>query len=171
MDPCTAFSLACGVIQIVDFSAKAVVMCKEVHAYGSLLKNQDLEEITKHLIDLQNDLSLPSNAQNLGSSQLPDDRGLEELAEKCSMTAQKLIMKLQALKVEGQHKRRQAIKKILKAFWEKGEIEDIQKRLDGYQRTLNTRILVNLRLVKDGYCCVSRAIGQVANDMNTKPCG
>lgn len=30
MDPLTAFSLACGVIQVVDLSTKIVVKCREL---------------------------------------------------------------------------------------------------------------------------------------------
>ena len=145
MDPLTAFSLACGVIQVVDFSLKALTKFKEIHDHGALSEYQDLEEITQHLTNLQTDLSLP---QSSGITQAPYDRGLVELATRCSATAAQLIAKLHKLRIEGPHKKRQAIVKTVKAFREKREIQDIQKRLDGYRNSLDSRILINLRFVR-----------------------
>lgn len=59
MDPLTAFSLACGVIQVVDFSIKVLAKCKEIHDHGALSEHQEVEEITKHLADLRTDISPP----------------------------------------------------------------------------------------------------------------
>lgn len=39
MDPFTAFSLACGVIQVVDFSTKLVGKCREVYRDGTSTEN------------------------------------------------------------------------------------------------------------------------------------
>lgn len=49
MDPLTAFSLACGVIQIVDFGTKVVQQCRELYKDGSLSEYVDVEEMAKHL--------------------------------------------------------------------------------------------------------------------------
>jgi len=35
MDPFTAFSLACGVIQVVDFSLNVIGKCREVYRDGT----------------------------------------------------------------------------------------------------------------------------------------
>lgn len=49
MDPVTAFSLAAGVLQVVDLSLKALSTCKEIYTDGSLAKNREIEELTKDL--------------------------------------------------------------------------------------------------------------------------
>ena len=144
MDPLTAFSLACGVIQVVDFSIKVLAKCKEIHDHGALSEHQEVEEITKHLTDLRIDVS-PS--QGSGTTQTPYERDLLELAKTCSATAEQLVAKFQTLKVEGPHKKRQAIFKGVKALRERKEIHNIEKRLDGYRSVLDTKILVNLRFV------------------------
>ena len=150
MDPLTAFSLACGVIQVVDFSIKVLAKCKEIHDHGALAEHQEVEEITNHLTDLRMDTSLP---QSSGSTQSPDDRELRELAKTCSTTAEQLVAKLQTLKIEGPHKKREAFFKTVKALREKREIHDLEKRLNRHRSVLDTKILVTLRFVEESASC------------------
>lgn len=58
MDPLTAFSLACGVIQVVDFSTKTVAKCVEIYKEGSSSEYRDLEDLTKHLVEARAKLDL-----------------------------------------------------------------------------------------------------------------
>ena len=147
MDPLTAFSLACGVIQVIDFSTKTLIKCQEIYKEGSLSEYQSLENLTKHLIDVRGKLNYPSGSQNIGNPITVNDQSLIELSEKCSSTADELVGRLHMLRIQGPHRRRQAISKTVKLLWEKGEIEEIQKRLDGYRTALDTQILISLRFV------------------------
>ena len=52
MDPLTAFSLACGVIQVVDFIGKILLTFKEIHKKGESAENQDLRQMNEVLLDL-----------------------------------------------------------------------------------------------------------------------
>jgi hypothetical protein len=49
MDPITAFGLAAGVLQVVDFSFKALSKCRELYQDGSLTEHKSTEEIAKQL--------------------------------------------------------------------------------------------------------------------------
>lgn len=49
MDPVTAFSLAAGVLQVLDLSLQALGKCREIHKDGSLAQHRQTEEITKSL--------------------------------------------------------------------------------------------------------------------------
>ena len=114
---------------------------------GSLSEYQSLENSTKHLIDVREKLDFHNAPQCTGSPITADDQSLIELSNQCSATAEQLVEKLHLLKIQGPHKRRQAISKTIKLLWEKGEIEEIEKRLGGYRTALNTQILVSLRFV------------------------
>jgi len=138
VDPLTAFSLACGIIQVVDFSTKAVKKCRELYKDGSLSENEDVEEMATHLTGLRTRLILPSQS---------NEDELLDLGEKCSDTAQALIVELQTLKVNGPYKKRQVIRKSIKALWKKGAIDESQKRLDDYRKLLDSRVLIDLRCV------------------------
>lgn len=147
MDPLTAFSLACGVIQVIDFSTKTLMKCKEIYKEGSLSDHRNLEDSIKHLIDIREKLDLPDATQRAESPIAANDQSLIELSRQCSATADQLVEKLHSLRIQGPHERPKAIFKTVKSLWEKGEIEEIQKRLDRYQTALDTQILVSLRSV------------------------
>ena len=143
MDPLTTFSVACGVIQVIDFSSKTLMTCREIYKEGSLSDYRSLENLAKHLIDTREKLDTSNDFQITA-----DNQSLIELSEKCSTTADQLVERLQALKIQGPHKRRQAILKTVRLLRERGEIEKIQKRLDQYRISLDTQILVSLRSVR-----------------------
>lgn len=150
MDPLTAFSLACGVIQVVDFSIKTLSKCKELYQEGSLAEYRELEDLTNHLVDVRDKLELTNVKRNAGALGVAEDQSLLEVAGQCSKTADHLVEKFRSLKIEGPHKKRQAVLKTVKHLWEKGELRDIQRRLDGYRNVLDTQILIDLRYVSFG---------------------
>ena len=49
MDPLTAFGPVAGVLQVIDFSFKAVISCREIYKDGSLADHLSEMEVTKFL--------------------------------------------------------------------------------------------------------------------------
>lgn len=49
MEPLAAFSLAAGVLQVVDFSFKAIKTCRELYKDGSLAEHRETTEIADAL--------------------------------------------------------------------------------------------------------------------------
>ena len=89
MDPLSAFSLACAVLQMVDFSYKLISATKSLYQKGSLEENDDLET---HLSALRSALN-SKRGLNCASYQLV------ELAGECNVTAQELLGELDNLEV------------------------------------------------------------------------
>ena len=149
MDPLTAFSLTCGVIQVVDFSTKIVVKCRQIYKDGATSENKEIESMAAHLADLATELKLPDTIQSpeFANQQYHDDQELLKLAEQCSETATELINELQKLSIQGRQRKRDAFRMAVKVVWKKDATENIQKRLEWYRRTLDTRILISLRSV------------------------
>lgn len=87
MDPLTVLTLACGVIQIVDFSAKILKKCQEIYDHGVFTEYQELDFLARHLTGLQTGLSIPEPSQIYGRPQAPGGEGIQELANQCSSTA------------------------------------------------------------------------------------
>ena len=150
MDPLTTFSLVCGVIQVVDFSIKTLSKCKELYREGSLSEYQKLEDLTNHLVDVRDKLELTTVKQNVGVLGAAEDQSLLDIAGQCSTTAEHLVEKLRSLKIEGPRQKLQAVSKTFIMLWKKGELQDIQSRVDGYRNVLDTQILINLRYVRFG---------------------
>ena len=138
MDPITVFSLVCGVVQIVDTSMEVAKKCRELYKDGTSSEDREIENMAKHLMDLHG--SLDPRTQGCPGE-------LRDLRSKCSDTAQQLCTEVQKLKVNGPHRKREAVVKTVKAVWKRNAIEEIQKQLDGYQKLLDSNILVDLRFV------------------------
>ena len=149
MDPLTAFSLTCGVIQVIDISTKIVVRCRQIYKDGATSEHKQIKSMAEHLTGLATDLKLPSTTESprIAHQQYHDDQELLELAEQCSETATELINELQKLGIQGRQRKRDAVRMAVKGAWKKDATESIQKRLESYRRTLDTRILVSLRSV------------------------
>lgn len=147
MDPLTAFSLTCGVIQVVDFSFKTLSKYREIYHDGSLSQYKQLEDLTKHLVGVREKLEIPAANKSIVRPVTSEEQGLVDVAGQCSETADQLVKHLHSFKIEGPRKRRQAILKTVKLLWEKNRIQDIQKRLDDHRNVLNTQILISLRYV------------------------
>lgn len=149
MDPLTAFSVACGVIQVVDFCKKVVDKCREIYKDGASSENKVIESMAQHLTNLFVELDSASAIPNPGPMprHYHDDQDLRKLAQQCSDTAKELIAELQKLSIQGQPGKREVLRKAVKIIWKKNTIDDIQTRLELYRRTLDTRILINLRFV------------------------
>ena len=150
MDPLTALSLACNALQIIDFGAKMIAKCKELHKHGALAENEEIESMARHLTNLTTDLKLPGSFPSAESVQQghQEDKDILKLAQRCSETASELICELQNLGIQGKHRRRDAVRKAIKETWNQSPMKSIQRRLKQYQRTLNTTILINLRYVR-----------------------
>ena len=138
MEPLAAFSLACCVIQVVDFSTKVVGNFRKICKDGSLSEHEEIKGLTRYLTEVR---------VKLGVTDHSSDEELFTLAAECSTTAQALITELEKLRVDGSHRKRQAVSKAFMSVRKKKCIDETQKRLGEYQRVLDTRILVDLRFV------------------------
>lgn len=138
MDPLSAFSLTCGVIQVIDFSTKAAKKCHELYRDGASSDNKEIEDMAKYLTGLRTNLDLTDGG---GVDNLLD------LGSKCSTTAEELVAELEKMRVDGPRRKRQAVKKTFKAMLKRNPIDDIQKRLEEYRKLLDSTILVDLRFV------------------------
>ena len=148
MDPVSAFSLACGVIQVVDFSLKISSTCRKLYKKGSLSDNDVIEGWAEDLKKLCAELNPPVTDEVPVGTLPANEQELLNLAASCSKTAHNLIKELDGLKISEPRKKREAFKQGFRSVWKKDVIEEIQKRLDSYQKSLDTRILVYVRYVR-----------------------
>ncbi len=107
MDPLTAFSLVCGIVQLVDFSTEVVEKCRELCKDGTSSENKDLEEMATQLTGLYTNLDLTTQE---------DTEELLDLGSKCSQTAQELVTALQKLKVDGPQRKPQVFGKAIQGY-------------------------------------------------------
>lgn len=75
MDPASAFTLACGIIQVVDFSTKILSAAKEYLHKGYTAQNDELESQMSSIDSLLSAL----NAERSSQSPSPDRDDIELL--------------------------------------------------------------------------------------------
>lgn len=144
MDPINAFSLACGVIQVVDFSTRILSQFREIYKNGSLSEHESIQSMTEHLTTLRADLQ-PSTSSP--ATQTAGDKDLIQLSTKCSDMAEELVAELQSLKVGSTGSRWKAVSVMYRSLKKKGTIDRMQKRLDECRKILDTKVLADLRSV------------------------
>ena len=147
LDPMSALGLACNIIQVVDFSLKAVGKFRELYNDGASSENRELEDMAVRLKILRAKLVTVDPTTRQSRPVFFDDRELQALADECCKTADELTAELDTLKISGQHKRRQAVQKFFRSIRRKSVVDGIRRKLDSYQKVLDTRILANLRYV------------------------
>ncbi|KAL8916061.1 MAG: hypothetical protein Q9208_008715 [Pyrenodesmia sp. 3 TL-2023] len=128
MDPVTAFSLAAGILQVVDVSSRALAHCRELCRDGSLAEHRDTIEVTDALV---------------ATPRTQDDIEIVTLSSKCTKVAEDLLAELRKLGLE-QSGLRHAITKTVRVMRRKAFLAEKQGLLEKYRRVLETRIFIRL---------------------------
>ncbi|KAL8710369.1 MAG: hypothetical protein Q9225_007299 [Loekoesia sp. 1 TL-2023] len=132
MDPSTAFSLASGVLQVLDVSSRAIVKCREMIKDGSLAEDRDTEEIADAL-----------EAAGNSPPWSKEDSETLDLSMKCCTIANELRIEIEKLKVvKGGH--RQAIARTVRSMRKSRMLKEKQAKLEKYTQMLDTHVLMRL---------------------------
>lgn len=81
----SAFSLAAGVVQVVDVSFRALSICREIYKNGSLVEHRDTTEITEHLKETTQHLE--NSFSNVPASAAKHSKDVIDISKKCSGVA------------------------------------------------------------------------------------
>lgn len=146
MDPVSAFSLACGVVQMIDFSCKLLSKTKELHTRGHVLENQEIEEQVSQLCQLRALLESKMDSGSLSTHpQENESSEIENIADKCDGTALELLQELENLKISEPRSTRKAFKMSFAAMRKRGTIDRLKHKFDEFQKTLDTRVLLDIK--------------------------
>lgn len=155
MDPITAFSLACNVMQVIEFSQKSIRIFQEIRVEGSAIENQALKENSEYMeqaaADLQQSLKDVARSKHV---QTPNEIRLRDIANKCTVTANKLQHELKKLERNRSSGMLSSMRTTLRTISKKSTIEEIRVTMARYQDILQTHILVHMRCVQT-YLCLS----------------
>lgn len=127
MDPLTAFSLASGVIQVIDFRTKVLSQCRKIYKNGSLSENESIESMAEYPTTLAAQMQLIIESR------------------KCSEEVKELVGELQSLSTGSRWK---AVSSTYRSIKKKRMIERMQRQLDEYRKILDTKVLADRRSVR-----------------------
>lgn len=136
MDPLSAFSVACGVAQLIQFASELVSTGNEIfHAPdGVLLQNKAVGDVAKDLRQITEELSKTQAQWLVGQPLDPDESRLRIISDNCTSIATELTDRLDKLKIQGKHRRWKSYRLALMSVWAKDDIDKISARLDAYHR-------------------------------------
>jgi hypothetical protein len=143
MDPISALSLACNVIQLVEFSIESAKGCKELYDNGSIDENNRIEKYTAEITAANKDLQAALRSGKLANK----PSRIERVAQDASATANELKIALNRLKLskaQGIRRLGGAFKSTLKTLITSGMIKKLQQRLEFQDAALRSNILKDL---------------------------
>ncbi|KAJ9657846.1 hypothetical protein H2198_004042 [Neophaeococcomyces mojaviensis] len=143
METIAALSLACNVIQVVETGLKTAKFLKETYDKGSSQENKDLHDLSTRLSTATIDLQAAIQPLACSQSLTKDEAELLEIAKKCDRLANDLK---QRAVPNTSARRRDRLKQSVKAYWNKDDVDEIRIRLERYQQTLHTRLLINMSI-------------------------
>ena len=145
MEAAAAFSIACGVLQVIDFGVRAAKALHEIYKSENALTSE-----ISHLHYLTQGLSTSTSEvvgryRNVDPAQLsPEKTQLLHIAQDCHDTAKNLFECLDKLSLTGPKQKRQVFKQWWKLRREKEKIDKDQLQLERLRKLLDTTMLVNL---------------------------
>jgi hypothetical protein len=146
LDPLTAISLAGNVAQFVDFSGKIVSRTRELtksshratqEAYNAEILVRDLVRVTEKVKDGARAVRASSPAE--------EDKALEDLCDGCIILSERIIKRLEKLKLEERAGKRSAFLHAVKSVWSQRELESEESQLATYRSQLEFRVLTSFR--------------------------
>ena len=144
MEALVALSLACNVVQLVDFGLKTISSFQEIYKDGATIEQQDFKATAQELATLSDDLRKSIQSVPTLIPLARDDEELRQIAVKCRDQAAKLQFELKKLSPSQAGGLRSTVLKTWRSTFKTGPINDIRNRLMDVQRVLDTKILVGL---------------------------
>jgi hypothetical protein len=150
METIAALSLACNVVQLIQFCSHTVHTCKRIYEDQSLTDDvddhcQDLQALSSKvkasLASIESAQSKESPATSASS-----DQQLLSLANKLVTIANELNAELAKFGPDARDSKRRKLAKGVKFQWSgKGRIEELHSSLKNLESTVQSFVLVDLR--------------------------
>ncbi|KAF2111408.1 hypothetical protein BDV96DRAFT_499698, partial [Lophiotrema nucula] len=160
LDPFSALSLACNIVQFVDFGTRLSASIYELYNSASGLASDQTEllEMADRLQSLAEQLSPADEAE---ASAVTDSKRFTSLLYSCRLAAQELTNLVEDLKVDKSRKMWSSIRQGIRGARKRGEIERLINRMKTLQDSLNSYLLA---LLQDSSSKVFAALQDLANE-------
>ena len=159
MEPLAGFGLACGVLQIVDFSAQAIKTYREFRSSPISAENASHVALTAHLDVLAKNIAVTlQEVEQTGTQLPPEDIAFQPVVHACAELAKALLSRLQTCGVIPAHTRpgcvetgrRARARAALRTIWSGREIDDMANRLQGFRNQIVLHMTMKNQQKLDG---------------------
>lgn len=151
LDPLSAFSLACSVLQVVEFGVKLLSTAANYRKAesGVLIEQQDLRDVLQSLNNLNTDLQTSLLQQATIRQHSVEESRLLEANNQCLRLSKNFIDFLDRLKLRDGHAVLDSLRVSVKTLWHKDKMDAMEKSLSQARDNLNVAFLVYIKYVKN----------------------
>ncbi|KAI4219713.1 MAG: hypothetical protein L6R36_008128 [Xanthoria steineri] len=135
MDPVTSFSLAAGILQVVDVSSRVLAQCWELCRDGSLAEHRETVKLTDALVSSTRRLN--ATTSQVATPRTQDDIEIVKLSAECTKVAEDLLVELRKFRLE-QSGLWHALTKSVRILRRKAILTEKQELLEKYRRDLKS---------------------------------
>lgn len=159
MDPLSAFSLAAGVIQVVDYGTRILSTTYEIYQSGSghTARNVELSTLSRELSGLSEQLQ--SRLCDVKRPPEASESALLDLCRRCMEASAELQSAIDGLRAKGKKRIRVAacsFVSALKSIWTEDRVERLRDRLTEIRSQMTMAILVCILYgIPDGAALIS----------------
>ena len=151
LEPLSAFSVACNVLQIIEFGSQVLSKAIDYRkaANGALSEHQDLRHVLQSLKNLNADLQA-SMPQLAGTKSLSTaETRLLEANTECLRLSNEFINLLDRLKVKNRHVRLECLRVSIKSLWYREKMDAMESALAQARDNLNVAFLVYMKYISN----------------------
>ena len=134
-----ALGVACNVFQVISFCHEVVGVAVKIRQKGTA--DESLAQNASRIEALANQLDISiQNSVQVKSTVSPAQQELSSIAKDCSLIAKRLTVELDKISKS----RGGTVIKTARTVFAKSKLEKLESSMQQHQRTLNSRILVQL---------------------------
>ncbi|ROV92860.1 hypothetical protein VSDG_06406 [Cytospora chrysosperma] len=137
MEPLSALSIACNVMQVISFGLGTISLCKKIYETGH--PDLGLVESGRHLEGIGR--SLTQQLKHRTKSLTAEDRAFIKIANQCADDARALQDEAAYLAPKKEHEIRGAIMATGRSLWHSKKLKKLEENLSRSQRLLETCLL------------------------------
>lgn len=151
LDPSSTIGLAASIVQLLTFASGLLQKSKQIYKSvdGSTDANNDLEIITRTLIELSNEISTKRDESclkiGLMGGQSKTEEELQQLCNGSREVSASLLAALEKLKRGEGNRHWQSFRQALRFVWNESKINALAAKIEKYRRQIDTALLVSLR--------------------------
>lgn len=149
LEPLSAFSVACNVLQVIDIGVKVLSKAAEYRKAdaGALTEQKDLRDVSQSLNALNTDLQAPLRPQTASRQLTIEEVRLQQANDQCLRLSKELVNVLDRLKIRDRHVLLDSLRLSIKSLWQKDKMEAMEKSLSQARDNLNVSFLVYMKYV------------------------
>lgn len=143
MDPLSALSLACGILQVVDFSSRLIFGAVEIYssASGTTAEFEDSDRAVESLRNLTRRLDVHATNGALSS----EDRNLLAIKSGCQELSREIQEIINSTKTKKRKSKRASCLVSWRAMRRRAKLKSLGERLDRYRKQAQEYLLATMR--------------------------